>query len=279
MADLFQAARWFDDVPIYDGYTNAFLFNGQYSTYDEGSPDGTTSKRRILSLDPSFSIPLRRSIKIEGENWLVGDGLTDSIFGEPIRKNYWIKKVTDIAQFRTPLQVCNGDFGTTVHTHKQYLKDTVNGITNSQYDPFWNIFYSGNEVASRGYFISFESKLTRVRGLHLELEGLMLAGCDELDDSLNESIVAVSVDTVKTYNPITDTYTTTSGSYNGIKLDAYKLYNYNNQAEPKVNAADITLILPVEVPTGRTITVSGKIYRVSSVNPDLDAWSHNLTRL
>ena len=92
MPSLFDVASHFDDVACVDSYTGAALFNAQFSSFIESSPDGSTTQKRTLSLAPTLTIPARRCISFQGEHWIVGDGNVDMIYNTPTRRAYWMKK-------------------------------------------------------------------------------------------------------------------------------------------------------------------------------------------
>ena len=71
MPSLFDVAGHFDDVACVDSYTGAALFNAQFSSFIESSPDGSTTQKRTLSLAPTLTIPARRCISFRASTGLL----------------------------------------------------------------------------------------------------------------------------------------------------------------------------------------------------------------
>lgn len=275
MPELFDVACHFDDISISDAYTGTHAFKGQFSSFEESSPDGTTSKKRTLSVKPGTAIPARRTISFLSEVWIVGDGNVDGIYDRAIRTAYWMKKSTGLVTRKTPAQLCNNLAGVQFHASRNYLKDTVNGVSDTEYDPFWDVFTALNEGTAKGHFLLQDSKLVRVRGCHDEASGFTLAQCDELDAG---ALVSVSITTGNTYNPITDTYSGTSSTVTGVLMEASKFYRYATKADEKYNSGDMTLILAVSQPAGTLITIGGVTWRVQNVQAELDGYALHIRR-
>ena len=52
---LHDAALHFNNMPCNDGYSGAFLYNGQLVLYDDSRRDSESTERRILELDPALA--------------------------------------------------------------------------------------------------------------------------------------------------------------------------------------------------------------------------------
>ena len=273
MPDLFAVACHFDDISVADAYTSVAAFYGQFSSFDESAPDGTTVKKRTLSVRPGTTIPTRRTIAFLGETWIVGEGNVDGIYNTAIRQAYWMKKVSSGAELLTPGQVCAGTTGYALYVSKDYLKDTVNGVTDTEYDPFWNIYASKSEAVSKGSYLKIGATLFRVRGAHQESSGFLLLQCDEIDSN---NIVSLTVQTGSAFDPITDTFTGTSATVTGIRLEPSKFYRYATQADPRYNSGDVSCLVGSTLSIGTTVTISGLRYRVMAVQPELDAFNLHL---
>ena len=177
---LKAAAKYFDDTPVYDGYTEEYLWPCQFSSFNDANAVGSTSTRRVLSIAPGLGVPDRRAIKVFDDVWLVGDGNPDSWKGEVIRQSFNMKKATSLAALLTPSEACLASVGASAYTQQIYFKDTVNSLNNADYDPFWNFFLAPVEVVEKGYFIRTGDKLYRVRSAYLPLEDLRIAQSDEV---------------------------------------------------------------------------------------------------
>lgn len=275
MPEFFDVCHHFDDTALYDGYSAALLYYGQYSSFDESSPDGNITKRRTLSLSPNYSLPSRRVLSILGERWIAGDGNSDALHGAAMRRNYWLKKVTDTVNLLTPAQVCASASGTVTHVSKEFLKDTVNAVSDSGYDNFWLVYLAPAEPISKSRYIKTDTSLLRVRSTHSDEAGFLVASCDELDSA---SLVTAVFAGSGSFDPVTETYSGGSVSQVGILFDAYKAYEYKTLADPKVNAGDLTLVVTNSVAPGALVAIGSDTYRVLSQQVELDAYSLHLRK-
>lgn len=278
MPDIFDVARHFDDTPIVEAYTSAPLYNGQFSTFLEASPDGSTSQRRTLSLAPDYVIPARRCITALGETYVVGYGTVDGFYGQVIRRSYWMKRVSGLFTVRSPGLAALNTGGVQAYGHKDYLKDLVNNITDSEYDPFWDIYFSEDEVVAKSYFLELSGTLYRVRSAHVGLEGLLDAACDEVDAGARVSCTFTSLGA---YNPSTDAYAPGTLTTPGILLDRYSYYELRTEADAKTMPGDMTLVVASSAITpvvGKTVTISGRSWRIEAVTADLDSYALHIRR-
>ncbi len=269
MPSLIDVAAHFDDISVYNGYTNALLFKGQMSSFREAAPDGTLSEKRILSVRPSVTMPARFSVKMLGDLYLVGNSNLDGIFDTAIRKTVWTKKVTESMARLTPREACLSSAGYNLYVSKAYLKDTVNGVTDSEYDPFWIIYTSQDETAAKGLYYRSGSTIYRTRTCHLELSGFWQNQCDELDAG---ALVSVSV-AGGTYNPVTDTTSGGPTTTPALMFEPVKDYEYATRADPKINSGDMTVIMPISTTIGAKLTIASVQYQVITVHAEMDAWN------
>lgn len=275
MPELVDVASHFDDVSINDAYTGTFAFYGQFSSFDESSPDGSVTKKRSLSVRPGTVIPTRQAISFFDEKWLVGDGNTDALQNTAVRKAYWMKKSTGLYTRLTPGQVCSGAAGVTMHGSIGYLKDTVNGVTDTEYDPFWDLYTALGEGTVKGQFFKLGTDFFRVRGVHNEASGFTLAQCDAIEPG---NVTSVTLASVGAYDPVTDTYAGSSSVVTGILLEPSKFYRYATKADDKYNSGDMTLIVPSTVTVNSTLTISGATWRVLDVQAELDAYALHIRK-
>lgn len=278
MPELTDVAKHFDDIPVTDGYTGAFLFNAQFSTFRESGTDSSVSERRIMSMAPGLSAPARGVICALGEYSLIGFGVQDGIFGGSIRQSLWTRRVTDTFTKLTPGQAALASTGTDFKGHKAYLKDTVNGATNSEYDPFWDISAAPYEGLAKGDFLKAGSTYYRVRSAHLDLSGLTIASSDELDSGAR---VSVTFSGTGAYAPITDTYATGTTTTYGMLLDRYKWYEQLTQADRQSLAGDMTLSVATSAVTpviGKECTIASRTWKILNVTAFSDAWELHIRR-
>lgn len=285
---LASAAKYFDNDVVYDGYTNAQLFRAQFSSYEGSRPDGSFQRRRVISMAPNLVVPTRRVIKVYSDRWVMGIPVEDGWKGRTIRKTAACKLATDAFYLLTPGQAALRTAGTTlIYGYAEYLKDTVNTPTDSEYDPQYLVAL-GEQVGD-GMFLKSADRYLRVRSAYAEASGFEHFICDEIsysyggaytDGELFGRNCEVDVVFSGTYNPITDTDavgTTTTG----ILMDMYKMYRYNTAADFKAAPGAMTLIVAKSAVTplvGRTATISGIKWQVMGITAWQDAWNLHLQR-
>ena len=273
---LKSAATYFDDTPVYDGYTNDYLWLCQFSSFNDANAVGSTSTRRILSIAPGLAVPSRRAIKVFDDVWLVGDGNPDSWKGSVIRQSFNMKKATSLSALLTPAQACLAAAGTSAYTQQIYFKDTVNTLNNADYDPFWNFFLAPTETVEKGYFIRAAGKLYRVRSAYLPLEDLRIAQSDEVDAGPLDATFSTGA-----YIPATDSYAAGSVDTKVILLDFSKLYENQTKASSAVAKGDMSALVPKSALTpavGKTVTTQGATWKILAVDSELDCWLLHLRK-
>lgn len=278
MPDIFDVAKHFDDTPVIDAYTSAPLFNAQFATFLEASLDGNTSQRRTMSLAPSLTIPTRRVIYAQGEFHLVGYGTVDTFFGETIRQAFWLKRATGLFKILTPAQAALNTGGTTAYGHMDYLKDIVNNVSDSEYDPFWDIFFAPVEGVAKGTFLEYAGELYRVRSTHKGIEDLTDAASDQIDSGARVSVTFVLTGA---YDPVLDTMGAGSTTTTGILLDRYQFYELRTEADALMKAGDKTLVVASSAVTpvvGKSLTIAGVNWRIEQVTPEQDAYALHIRR-
>jgi hypothetical protein len=273
---LKDAAKFFDDTPVYDGYTGEFLWNCQFSSFNDANAVGSTSTRRILSIAPGLQLPARRAVKVFDDTWLVGDGNPDSWKSQPIRQSFNMKKSTALVELLTPAQACLSQAGTAVYAQAIYFKDTVNSLNNADYDPFWNYFVAPGEPLAKGSFIRDGSRLMRVRSSYVPLEDLRIGQSDEID--IGPVAAAFSTGA---YDATTDAYAATVVNTSVVVFDFVKAYSYLTQTSDRVAAGDMNALVPAAALTpevGKSVTFSGAAWKVLGKVAELDCWLLHLRR-
>lgn len=276
---LKSAARYFDTDTVTDGYTGALLFKAQFSSFEQAAPDGSFQRRRVVSVAPGIAPASRRVVTVQGMRWIMGELVTDAFKDKPIRQTSAAKEATDLFTLLTPAQAALRASGTPLYGHKQYLKDTVNSVTDSNYDPQYEVFFAITENLKAGYFLKSASQYLHIRSMQFANEGYWVAVSDELARN-PASDAEVAVTFTGTYDPVTETRaagTTTTG----IMLDMYKLYNFNTEADPRNQAGDMSLIVAKSAITpadNQTLTINGVSWRNIKFTSYHDAWNIQIRR-
>jgi hypothetical protein len=254
---LKNAARMFDDTPVYDAYTGEKLFDCQFSSFNDVNAIGSTSTRRVLSIAPGLQVPERRAVRIFEDVWLIGDGNPDSWKGQVIRQSFNMRKATDIAYILTPGEACLEAPGTQVFVHKAYFKDTVNSFTEADYDPFWNVYVAPVEPTRQGGFLRIDDQLYRTRSAYLPVENLRIAQCDEVDFGPVSATFQTGV-----YLPVNDRYDASEHHTAAILLDHTKAFRMLAASSEKHVPGDVSALVPqaatFQPEVGRTVVLDGR---------------------
>lgn len=276
--DLFKAALFFDRDKVYDGYTGVFLFKAQFSSYDGSQLDGSFIRRRTVSFGPKIVVPDRRVVSVLGERWVVGTPITDGWDGKAIRLTASSKSVTDLFEVLTPGQLIdNLPYSSQAYAHTRPLKETVNTTTDSEYDAQYEVSFGVNEPIPKGMFLKSPRLLLHVRSVSLPAEGFVDAIADDLSTEFDSEGTSMGLQPVQLqggYNPIDDTMLP-GATVMGLVMDMYKLYEYQEQANPVNTRGDKTLLLSrtVQIKTGDKVTINQTQYTVVTKQPYMDAWN------
>lgn len=279
MPSIYDVANHYDDIAVTDGYSGAALFNAQFSSFMEASPDGSTSQRRTLSMAPGLSIPSRGVISALNERWIVGTGNVDGIYGQAIRQSFWMKKTTGLYGVMLPGVAALGGAGTSAYGHKIYLKDTVNGVSDSEYDPFYNFYFHPSEATAKGSILKSGSTYYYVRSTNLGISGLVEAGSDELDTGAYQTVTFSSTGA---YDPVTDAYAAGATVTSGLLMDRYMLYQQKTEADLKSMSGDMSLLVSTSVITpvvGKLVILSSRSWKILAVTAEQDAWLLHIRRV
>ncbi len=291
---LKNAAKYFDDIPITDAYTDTLLpYKGQFSTFIEQNPDGSTATTRTMSLAPGLALPERGVIKLLGETWMVGQTSQDGIYGESIRQTVPLRRVTDLFTKLTPGQAVVRGPSTTLYGRKQYLKDTTDATQTAAYFPFYELYFSAGEELPRPgtFFRTPKGTLFRSRSAYRTMTEMVCAQCDLVEKSSTTTAEFGSM----LYDPILDSYGTGMQVRQVMVMMPHQLHNKTSPDDPTYQPGDLTLLVRIEdgdVKVGQQMqlqtsgiewadprwwrgTVPTQILRVT---PEFDAWNLHIRR-
>ena len=291
---LRNVAKFFDKDVISDGYTGNFLFKVQFASYEGAQPDGTFSRKRTLSFAPGLTLPIRRVVATSTERWIVGDPNTDEFQGSQIRQTSKAKRATDLMTLLTPGQAAlQSALGSAVfYSYAEYLKDTVNTPSNSDYTPQINMTIAITEQPLDGAFLRSEDYLLHVRSLYKESEGFWVATCDVVSlfngnqwqsgaGRNSKAEVSATFTGTETYDPISDSYGTTPTITTGILLERIKLYDNQTAADGVNKSGDMTLLVAKSVLTpkvGSYVTTPER-WTIVGATEYQDAWALHVQRV
>lgn len=266
-----NVAIFFDRESIFDGYVGNLLFRAQVKNFNDASSTGATLRRRVLSVAPGTLIPARRCLQVSGLRWLAGLGVTDTFQGETVRDTYNLRVASSLFEALTPAQACSSAVSPSkVYGYEEFFKDTSDSGSSSDYDTFWNVFFAPIEPVSSGTFLRSGSRLLRVRQTYVNAEQLRVAESDELDPDWSQSALFTNQGA---YDPVTDTYPSTTVSVQAVQMDIFKFYRWRVEAESQRKPGDRTVFVPTAVSpvVGSVFTMQGTSWRVLALQPEKDA--------
>jgi hypothetical protein len=275
---LANVSRYFNDDPIFDAYSGAYLFRAHTKAHDDQSSSGATSRRRTMRTAVGVNAPTRRAVKIDDSFWVMGNSNVDSFGGTSIRKSFGLKKSTGLMERLTPAQASLGQAGVSFHAHREFYRDTQNQLTEAELDVMWNIFCPFSEPMARGQFLRQGSRIYRIRSVYETVDEYLVAESDEFDDDAYQAITFTHNGTI---DIATDTMATVTVNTHGVQTDQAKYYQFRDAAEADRQPGDRTVFIAQSVTAPKvsaTITMLGVTWRVLAVVPELDAYALHVRR-
>lgn len=263
-----NVSRHFNKDFVYDGYTNAFLFQGHTTAHNDHASSGATSRRRTLRTAVETAPPARRVVKIYTDYWLVGNSNVDSFNSAAIRRSYGLKKSTGLMALLTPAEACQAAVGTPLHAQKEFYRDTSNPLTESETDVMWNIFCPLNELVKQGSFLRQDGRLFRVRSAYPTVDEYLVAESDELDVDAYQSAVFTSAGD---FDVASDTFERGGVQTSVIQFDDAKLYRFADLADSDRRPGDLSVITTASVGVGARFAMLGSNWQVTATTPEGDA--------
>lgn len=285
---LKNAARYFDEDLLTEGYSGYPLFKGQFASYEGAQPDGTFSRKRTLSYAPGLVLPARRVVATSTERWIVGDPNMDEFQGARMRQTSKAKRATDFFQMLTPGQAAQhlAQGSSAYYGHSEYLKDTVNTLSNSDYTPQLDVTLARTEYPVDGGFLKSSNYLLHVKTLYLETEGFWLATCDatavyngvswQAGSARNQHAEVTAVfNNAGTYDVATDKYTSANVTVPALLLERIKLYDKQTAADNTTRAGDMTLLVAKAsiTPAVGSVVATPTKWTVLAITDYQDAWA------
>lgn len=277
---LKNAAKAFDWDSVYDAYSKAFLFKAQFSSFEAAAPDGSFSRRRVVSVASGTHILPRRVVEVQGVQWVLGDFAIDTFKDSPIRLSAAAKIATGLYTVLTPGQAALRDTNglSTCYGHADYLKGTVNTLDTSVQLPQYEVYFSTSESLETGYFLRGIGALFSIRSVYFATEGYLVALSDEISKFADS--VEVDIAASGTFDPVTETYSA-GISTTGLLLPMQYLNEFTTAADARDLAGDRSLIVAKTSMTpvvGQVIVIGGVSWKSIRYTEFLDAWNIQVRR-
>lgn len=274
---LHAAAKHFNRMPCNDGYTGAFLFNGQIALYDDSRRDSEGAERRIIELAPEDVLPARRVVEAHGVRYIMAHGFDDSALGEVIRRKFVAHEATHLATWRTLQQVCENAAGTQAWSAKAWIKDSKEIDESSDMVGVNHIHMAVTEAVAVSNIVHFDGVYHIVRKTTKGAAGTLILTCDEVPEP------AIETGSLKTgtYDPINEVMATTTTSVRVLRLRWQSLFEFRDALAGPFRPEDMQAVIAKSVATpavGATLTLSDGDYQINSVQSETGVWVCKVTR-
>lgn len=264
---LSRVARKFDNVVAQDAYgTDTFMV--QYEPMSFSKIDGTSVTKRMVSAAPEITMPARGAIKIDGMNYVVGHGAPDYWMGEVIRVSYVIQGATGLANLHSIASAIAQTSPVTAYAALVFSKYMPEANDNSKYPPQYQVFLAGSESAPADSLIQLDGKWFLVKQSYISTSGLRIALANELDEPVFETVSYGA----RAYDPITDSYTSSTSSVRVLRVKWSEHFHYLTVSDETYQRGDIQILaMQSDMPNVKAsdiMTLSDGVWRVLSVQDE-----------
>lgn len=268
---LSSVANAFNQMECLDAYTGELAFYGQLGLYDDTKRDSETAERRVISASPSITIPARRVIEAGGTRFIMGKGNPDTFLGNVIRVGYVVHEATHLASIQTLSQLCANTEGTSAWAGRAWVKNLGYSEQDSNLNSFHHLHFSTSETIAEGNVITFDGAKYIVRTTNKGAAGTLTA----YSDVMPEPVVEMASFGLGSYDPITDTHSSTPTSARVVRVRWQSLFDYRNEKAPSFGPGDLQIAVlksVIATPVGERVTLSDGTWMIASANSHGDVW-------
>ncbi len=221
MLSLKETARAFDDQTFSDVHGIESDFLGKLLPFSDSTRSGPSVQRRILDTSSDTVIPTEREVFSGGRVYVVAEGNSDFFKDEIIRVKYPVLPVVGTFYIRSIAQVLSGSGGIdSAYVAPMYIRRTIFD-DQSEYGGGYIIYGSSYYYMNAGVIVGDGVKFFVVReNSRIDEAGFGAAEATELDDPVKLVDVTLSSGV---YDPVTDTYGTTTVSDVPVFIEHYTL--------------------------------------------------------
>lgn len=260
--ELVDVATFFDRVPALDPVSGRTLFKCQLLAYDESKRDAFTAYRRIMSTNPTVTLPADHVVELHGVNWLVGEGQADG-WEQAHRRKYVLHRAVGRAEVYRLASWLSGTPSSTPLGDLQWVKD-VKELEVSSRSPQKFIAIFASPVDLREYdVVVFAGRAVLITSVMHSA-----AGYAEGTGNLQETPLASLTLGQRTYNPATGGYTAGAATtVNAMKVRWQEIYAYEDQLAERYQEGDCTWVLPstATVSTATELSYGTEKYTVLAI--------------
>lgn len=278
-----NVAKFFDRDSCYDGYAGTFLFKAQLASYDGSQPDGTTQRRRTVSLAPELvaSVPAHKVVLVHGDRWILGNFIQDGFYDQAVRSTAAAKYATGLYAVLTPAQAANNAATPRSIYGSADSKREAKNPDGSDYRTVNVVNVAGTEADLLTKFLRIGSTYYHVKSDTYDISGHLELVVDLVEWDYAAS-PTVTVAYTGAWNPVTETFAA-GATFPALALPRTMLYRDDVQDAPKNLPGDTTLLadkLAYPNPAaGAKLTFGGASWTVEGYVTYVDAWALHVRRL
>lgn len=238
--------------------------------------DGVAVKKRAISASPSVLMPARGAITIDGQTYLVGHGAPDYWRGSTIRVNYVIQGADGLANLHSIDTALAGTAPITAYAAISFSRYLPEVNDNSRMLPQYQVFLAGSEAAPADSLVQLGGVWYLIKQSYISTSGLRVALANELVEPVFETVGFGA----RTYDPITDAYTSSGASVKVLRVKWSEHYQYLSKASETYERGDMQVfMLKASTPKpSDTISLSDGVWRVLSTQDETTHWSCHVRR-
>ena len=259
--DLRVAAKWFDQTECVDAY-GIDTFRAQLEPLEYYKIDGAAVKRRIISTAPEVQVPYRRTIRIDDQVYLIGDGTPEHFRGRLIRYRYVMSGADDLVRVLSLEDALRGTVVPGLWAVVVFNRLQPDERVSSTPLPEFQVFFGPREGVKDKDLVIAGSEIYWVQSVHASQSGLLSAATVRLEHGGPE----LATYSTTTYDPVQDVQVRSVGLVTALRLRWTEDFNYVDQGTLKYAHGDAVfavLLSDVGVPsTDDHITLAGEEWRV-----------------
>ena len=275
---LSVAARSFDKLTCADAYNLTTTFLGQWDIFDDSKRDGLTIERRILATSPDITMPARKTLAVDGGQWLVGSSHMDYFRSAAIRIKHVLQQTEGLASIKTFAEAIAVSTGLQAYAGRSWVKESREEAISSDMLAVYQVFFAEGEAVTAGNLIFLKDRWHLIRAMYTSMGGFLVALSDELPEPVQVSVTFKR----RVYVPLTDAYTETTSTVNALRIHWQSHYSYSQEAVDPYAAGDVVLMVrKADVPVVKAsdkVTLSGSSYTVASVRDESTCWGLRICR-
>lgn len=272
---LHDAARMGDTVLVTHSYGSE-TFVCQFDPLNLTKIDGVSVTKRVLSIAPDVTLPVRGAITIAGQVYLAGHAAPDFWRGKIIRSTVVIQAADGLANLTGIGDALLSVAPATAYAAAVFSRYIPDSGDSSKYPPQYQIFLAGSEVAPANTLVQLGATWYLVKESYISTSGLRIALANTLDTPNFETINFGA----QVYSHLTDSYTGTTTSVTILRVKWQEHFEYLSKGSETYERGDQQVFIPKTVTPGPsdTLALSDGTWRILAVQDETAQWSCHVRR-